>query len=84
MDLAGPAAGVEAEVVLLSLLSLDLAVDVLHVIGGKALTFVGVEVLGSLGDNFLHTVVGLLSSLLVAFVMRYSQELVIGIIDVEL
>ena len=84
MDLAGPAAGVEAEVVLLSLLSLDLAVDVLHVIGGEALTFVGVEVLGSLGDDFLHTVVGLLSSLLVAFVMRYSQELVIGIIDVEL
>ena len=66
------------------LFSLDLAVDVLHVVSRKTLSLSCVEILSSLCHNFLHASVGLLSSLLVSLGMRYSQELVVGIIDVQL
>ena len=84
MDLSSSAASVQVEVVLFSLFGLHLAVDVLHVVGGQALSLVGVEVLGPLGHDFLHAVVGLFGTLLVTFGVRHSQELVIGIIDVQL
>ena len=83
-DITSLGLGVEAEVVLFSLLSLNLAVDVLKIINTERFSLLGVEVLGSLGLNFLHSSLGVSHSLLMALVMQHSQHLIVVIIDVKL
>ena len=75
---------VEIEVVLLSNLSLNLDVDVLEIVDAKGFALVNVEVLGSLSNNFLHSLLLLLLSLLMSLAMCTSQNLIVSIIDIKL
>ena len=75
---------VEIEVVLLSNLSLYLDMNILEIINTEGFSLVNVKVLGSLSDNFLHSLLLLLLSLLMSLAMCTSQNLVVSIIDIKL
>ena len=83
-DFSGLRLGVEAEIVSFSLLSLNLAVDVLEIINAKRLSLFVVEIFGSLGFNLLHSNFSFSLSSLSTLVVQHSQHLIVVIINVKL
>ena len=67
-----------------SLLSLNLAVDVLEVINAKGLALFRVEELGSLSFDFSHSSNSSGLSGLMSLRVQHSQHLVVLVIDIEL
>ena len=84
MDISLLISSCEAEVVSFSFLALHLAINVLHIVNGKALTFISVQVLVSISDDLGHSSVEVSLHLLVGLGVLSSQELVVGVIDVKL
>ena len=76
--------GVERKVVLLSFLSFDLDVDVLEVIDGQRLALVSVEHLLSLSLDLFVPSHSLSLSGLVLLGVDSSQQLIIGLVDIQL
>ena len=83
-DISGLSLGSEGELVLFSLLALNLAVDILHIIDTERFTFLVVEVFGSLGSDLLESFIEFCLSSSMALRVQHSQHFVIVFIDVEL
>ena len=76
--------GGEGELVLFSKFTLNLAVDILHIVDAERFTFLVVKVFSSLGSDLLESVVKFLFSSSVGLRVQHSQHFVIVFIDVEL
>ena len=75
---------IKVEIILLSHLSLNLNMDVLEVIKAQRFSLINVEIFGSLGNNFLHSFLLFLFSLLMSLTVINSQSLVVYIVSIQL